>query len=60
MMRAFRESSTLKPVAKSFPHHSSELLPSLQAELKQCREEFERGDYDWPHQALDHRSALVC
>lgn len=36
-----------------------ELLPSWQAEPKKCWEALERGDYDWTHQAMDHRPKQV-
>ena len=36
-----------------------ELLPSWQAEPKKCWEALERGDYDWAHQAMDHRPEQV-
>ena len=36
-----------------------ELIPSWQAEPKKCWEALERGDYDWAHQAMDHRPEQV-
>jgi hypothetical protein len=36
-----------------------ELIPSWQAEPKKCWEALMRGDYDWSHQAMDHRPEQV-
>jgi hypothetical protein len=36
-----------------------ELIPSWQAEPKKCWEALARGDYDWAHQAMDHRPDQV-
>lgn len=36
-----------------------ELIPSWQAEPKKCWEALARGDYDWAHQAMDHRPEQV-
>lgn len=36
-----------------------ELIPSWQAEPKKCWNALRRGDYDWSHQAMDHRPDQV-
>jgi hypothetical protein len=36
-----------------------ELIPSWQAEPKKCWDALMRGDYDWSHQAMDHRPVQV-
>jgi hypothetical protein len=36
-----------------------ELIPSWQSEPKKACEVLERGDYDWPFQAMGHRPERV-
>jgi hypothetical protein len=36
-----------------------ELIPSWQTEPKKCWDALMRGDYDWSHQAMDHRPERV-
>jgi hypothetical protein len=36
-----------------------ELIPSWQAEPKKCWDALMRGNYDWSHQAMDHRPEQV-
>lgn len=36
-----------------------ELIPSWQAEPKKCWDALVRGEYDWSHQAMDHRPERV-